>query len=341
LVKVLHVVESFASGVASAVIEYVANSPQCDHYLLYAGRKDAPLDTTKLDLFAGAEAMAKGHIARAVQLRRMQRALNIDIVHGHSTYGGVYARSARFDKRTKILYTPHCFAFERTDIPALARAAILIVEKALSIRTTTVAGCSRREVELAQRLRRGMAAFYLPSVVPDYNVQSGPESSALSLVGAGRMSFQKDIPFFLEIVQQFRDSGSAATFTWIGGGTEQEEAALIDAGVEVTGWLNGSQVLDRLSASTVYLHTARWEGFPLGVLDAIAAGVPSVIRRTPSTSQFPEEALESDVHGFVQRITELTDPIARQELGNSLQAFTVENSRRGQSEALRKLYAVA
>jgi glycosyltransferase involved in cell wall biosynthesis len=96
------------------------------------------------------------------------------------------------------------------------------------------------------------------------------------VVSMGRICYQKAPERFAELAARFQIAEVPARFVWIGGGSAAGEAALRASGVEVTGWLSSAQVQHWLSQADVYVQTSRWEGMPLSVLQALAAGVPCV-----------------------------------------------------------------
>ena len=59
---------------------------------------------------------------------------------------------------------------------------------------------------------------------------------------------------------------------------------MIDAGVEVTGWISTNDVKNRLLNSTLYLSTAKWEGMPISILEALACGLPTIAFNCPGNA---------------------------------------------------------
>jgi len=76
-----------------------------------------------------------------------------------------------------------------------------------------------------------------------------------------------------EIARKCRDSGLNYRFVWVGNGDDKLVSLLVDAGVEVTGWLDKSQVSDLLASSDIYISTAQWEGLPVAVIEAMSCGL--------------------------------------------------------------------
>lgn len=77
----------------------------------------------------------------------------------------------------------------------------------------------------------------------------------------------------------------------------------IEASVVFLGWRD--DVPQLLNAADVYVHAARWEGWPLTVVEAMAASKPFIM----TDCSGPPIGFESEVHGFVVA-TDAIDPLA-------------------------------
>lgn len=66
-------------------------------------------------------------------------------------------------------------------------------------------------------------------------------------------------------------------FLWIGDGDQTLKDELRAAGVEVSGWLGRTDVMDCLRRASLYLSTASWEGMPVSVIEAMLLGRPVVV----------------------------------------------------------------
>lgn len=203
-----------------------------------------------------------------------------DVVHAHSSWAGAVVRSVT--RRTPVVYTPHCYATERTLQPRLVAAGVHASERLLSGRTAAVLAVAPREAELARRLgvRGEIEVAYqcfedraIPPAHP--RRRDGP---VLDVVSCGRIEPQKD-PAALAAVAAAAPTPSA--FTWIGSGDADLVHALTDAGVTVTGWLDPIATAERIARADALVHTARWEGFPLVVFEAIRAECPAVVLDGP------------------------------------------------------------
>ena len=281
--RILHVIESFGAGSLTSMVQYVRATPELEHHLLYRPRPGEYEPAGELALFASTATLPRGQLRPGRVIRAAVRRLRPVVVHAHSTYAGVYVRTAlRSTDACRIVYTPHCFAFERGDVSPLARRVFRLAERLLAHNCATLAACSPREAALA----RGWACrrvVVVPNVAAGPAPATAPDTAApLRVVMAGRASPQKGPAFFAEVVTRLRENHAEVEATWVGTGDPRLVALLERAGVRVTGWLTHPEAIAELSRATVYLHTGAWEGFPMSVLEADAAGRPIVVRRIPA-----------------------------------------------------------
>src|SRR5690349_4228868 len=114
--RVLHVVESYGAGTVSAMVQYVRATPELEHHLVRRLRDDDDhADDGELAAFASVHEMAAGLAPAIRSVRGAVKAVRPDVVHGHSSFGGAFARLAG-GRRPLVVHTPHCYATERQDL---------------------------------------------------------------------------------------------------------------------------------------------------------------------------------------------------------------------------------
>lgn len=343
--RVLHVTETFSSGVATAVHSFVENSPQVDHYLLASVRDGAGVAMSEGYAFVEMADLPRGMILACREILKTFRRIRPDHVHVHCAYAGVYVRLLPIP-RSKIIYSPHCFPFERLSDPRWMRSAYRAVESLLALRTGRFGSVSRAEAALSRALPGRAGVVEIPNVshLPFRPRSTDPRAVSKPVVAFnGRLSEQKDPMFVVEALKRAPDLATKIDFTWIGGGEPRYEDALRSVGVRVTGWLPLDDVQSELRRSEVYVHTARWEGFPMSVLEAAALDVPVLARHIRAFDGYglPRTALLPGLEGFIDAMYMLSknpsSVIATgQEMAEKLrQTF----HRQAQAEALRVLYS--
>lgn len=244
--------------------------------------------------------------------------------------------------RIKQVYTPHAWSFSRLDHSRLTRLGFWALEGALAARTDVLAGCSKAENNVAHWGPVTPRTVYVPNVAdpdPARRPTKGRDEP-LVLAGSGRLTAQKDPMFFLKTVAAIRTAGFRVAPLWIGGGDDEIEALLRSNGIEVTGWVGHDQVQERLRTADVYLHTARWEGFPITVLEAAANHIPVVVRRIRVFDDAGLPLVVDTPQDVADRWGEITDPDTRDHLCDWAQRALWENCHKIQRERLCEIYGV-
>lgn len=283
--KVLHVTESMGSGVEAAILDYVKSAPDAEHSLLFASRGyhtgDLHAAGLKVVINAG-----KGAWRLYRQQEKTIRDLNPDIVHLHSSWAGLIGRSTLRKRKMAVVYSPHSFFFDRTNLSSIALRVARGVERLLVSRTDVVAAVSPHEEECAREL--GADAVYVPNIANIVST-SRPQGLASELndgipriVAVGRLSAQKDPDFFVAAKQIVDKAGLSAEWIWVGGGDATYENRLEQNGVEVTGWIDRAKALALVAGASLYVHTAAWEGSPISLLEVEQLGIPASVRSIPS-----------------------------------------------------------
>ncbi|MET3370103.1 UNVERIFIED_CONTAM: glycosyltransferase involved in cell wall biosynthesis [Jeotgalibacillus campisalis] len=339
---VVHVTESFGGGVAAAIRDYCRNYPAAEHHLVYAPRMDAPIQASDISEFASVTRLPHGHFRRITELRRLLRGHPEAVIHAHSSFAGVYVRAAVAKSQQRpIVYTPHCYGFERRDTGVAQRSVFWALEWLFAFNTTAFAACSQREEELSNWPLTSAKAVHVPNVVSsdipvsDLHVPSG---RIMRVVGAGRLGPQKDPVFFRDCVVALKNAGYEIEATWIGGGDTDTELMLASAGVATTGWLTRQSVLENFKAADVYIHSARWEGFPIAVLEASTMGVPIVARDISAFSGVDIPLLINSPADLVEAWPGLQSASVRRDMVRSATLALEHCNDAEQARALRDLY---
>jgi len=279
--RVLHITEAYAGGVATAITDYVRNSPQYKHFLAYSDRGE---EVDPPSIFSATFKLPTGHVTRIQSLKKLLSNIDVEVIHAHSSFAGVYARIASPYPRRHVVYTPHGYSFIRRDISHWQRFLYFGIECILAPRTAIYACCSPYECELTNKFPFTDARTILvPNVANGMNTGSTFTGEHPHICMIGRLTAAKDPTFFrdcwLEVQKVFPD----ATATWYGDGDSCYRDILLASGVRVTGWWSIEHIQQDMAAlPTIYLHSSAWEGYPISLLEVACWGIPIIVRNIPA-----------------------------------------------------------
>lgn len=215
-------------------------------------------------------------------LRRLLRFAadnEIDILHSHGKGAGVYGRLASLLLRRPCVHTYHGLHIDQYN--RLIRKLYIGFERFLTKYSHKVICVSKSEKE--RLLRLGIAPEEKIEVICNGVETSGPKvthsqaANKTAVVHFTRFDYAKntelvsDIAGYLEKDLKIEILGS-------GPGQEEIKQKLESKGLGNKIIFHGTTQNPRafLENALCYLSTSRWEGMPLSVLEAMAAGVPVV-----------------------------------------------------------------
>lgn len=292
--RVLHISEAYGGGIASAINDCALRTPEFDHVLLVAHRRGKVGIGEQLPGLAVHE-LRTSLPAAIVDIRRVVRDDHVDVVHAHSSYAGLYARLALSPKRVPIVYSPHCFGFERTDVRAPVKAALLGIERLLARRTSAFVVVGQRERQAAARVDHQIPTLRVPHVPPAPSSRHRQTGTAFRVGVVGRLCAQKDPRFFRDLVLEVRARHPrvAIDWQWLGDGEQEMVIDLRSEGVVVTGWTTREAAITSMEHLDLCLLTSAWEGFPFTVIEAATRRIPVLARAIPALVEegFPNLAI--------------------------------------------------
>lgn len=277
--RVLHVTEALGGGIQSAIANYVDGLSEVEHSMFARARAGQTTHALESGL-ASHEVYSGGLAGFFLRLVAKVREEKPDIVHLHSSYAGI-ARAV-LPRSQRVVYSPHCYAMERRDVPLPVRFAYGAIEFALARRRQVTVAVSPREAAISARLNKRTPTAVVLNPSP-----FGLDSDHLPVLGTmgevvmvGRISPQKDPELFADVARVLSHDG--LRLSWIGDGPADDRGALEAAGVHVSGWIAPSDLRCRLEHADLYLHTAAWEGGPVSTIEAASLGLPILSRAIPS-----------------------------------------------------------
>jgi glycosyltransferase involved in cell wall biosynthesis len=166
---------------------------------------------------------------------------------------------------------------------------------------------------------------------------AGIAAGEMVIVYVGRLAPEKDLPCLVDGFHRFVSSGRQGRLVLVGEGPDQAalqarcETLGISDRVVFTGRLGADEVIAWLRRSDVFSLVSEFEGFPCSLVEAMSAGLPSVVSDIPGNTQL----VESGVQGFTAprgepgAVAEALDRLAsdrelREKLGANARQHVVE-----------------
>jgi glycosyltransferase involved in cell wall biosynthesis len=284
------------------------------------------------------------HDARAyLQLRRLIRQFQPDVVHTHSSKAGILGRAAAWaEKVPVIVHHVHGWSFHDHMAPAKRRLYVWL-ERAMARRCHCLLMVAQSDVEIARRCHIGRpeqwrivrSGIDLSEFRPCNGQERSEARRALGVpedavvVGTvAQMRAQKAPGDFVQVARRVADQRPDAWFVWVGDGPlrAELEAAILAAGLKERFVLTGSRddVRELCAAFDVFLLTSLWEGLPRTVVEASVTGVPVVATAVPGTAEAIRHgetgllAAPGDISGLADCVLSmLTDAGLRERVRNN------------------------
>ncbi len=243
------------------------------------------------------------------KLRGLLRELGpFDLVHGHSSKGGLLARLVAKSLGWPSVYTPHAFITLDPTMPAWKRRVYGRAERGLARFCQAVIAVSTDEAEHAvQSLKIPAEKVHvvyngigkIPGDQRDsLRKQLNIHQDALVVGWIGRLAPQKDPLMMVRAFAQTEPAQQHAVLVMVGTGDMLWEIQQLARSLGVLehcrfpGELDGETAM---SAFDVFALSSRYEGMPYVIIEAVAAGLPIVATHVGGVAN----AVMPEVNGFL------------------------------------------
>jgi glycosyltransferase involved in cell wall biosynthesis len=242
-------------------------------------------------------------ICQAIKIVKTEKP---DIIHAHSAKGGLVGRIVGAVTGTKTLYTPHAFSFLSSK-SWLIRWIYKLVERGTRFKTILLA-CSESEKIMAINqvgYKNGNALVWSNSV-PDASLtyNSNDKFNQSFVCTIGRPSYQKNTTFLIEVVKKVVQEIPDFKLFILGVGHHSPELDLVKKKIDslslhenvvLKPWVNQKEVFKYVSSSKFYISTAKYEGLPLSIIEAMSLGKAIIASDVPGNV----DCVKHDTNGFL------------------------------------------
>jgi glycosyltransferase involved in cell wall biosynthesis len=225
-----------------------------------------------------------------VQILKIIKSEKPDIIHCHSSKGGLIGRIVGFISGTKTLYTPHAFSYLSTK-NNIVKYIYIFLEKYFKLNAYLVA-CSESERQLGIKVIKYNInkALVWSNSVPDIANIKFNEYLNLSkekyITYIGRPSYQKNTFFLLDVVKKSVVEIPNLKIILLGVGFHSPDLEKLKDLIKVNNlcknlilidWLSHEEALSIIKNSHFYLSVSRYEGLPLAVIEAMSLSKPLLL----------------------------------------------------------------
>lgn len=224
-----------------------------------------------------------------------------DVVHGHSAKAGFLVRlaAALAGRSRSCVFTPHGWSFWSAEGARARFYAFLERRAARWCATIVTLSEDERRAGLEALVGRPAQYEVIPNGVDLERFARPSEPVAGRVLVVGRFAPPKRHDLVLRAFAQIRDRFGGSELWFVGDGPDRGEAERLAAELGVAGATRflgvREDVPELLARAACFVLASDYEGCPLSVLEAMAAGVPVVATRVGGV----EESVRDGVSGFL------------------------------------------
>ena len=299
--KVFHVTECFAYGTAKS-LKQLCGLLKHDYEitLFYCHRDGTNSELQDIDAdITLVEMASQGPFRHIKNILKVHSLIDESTyaIHGHSSYGGLYARLAAIGKNVPfVFYSPRAYAFLRQDLNIITRYIFLLAEICLSFLGHTVT-CGMAEFKVGKKFTRCITNINNSVTIKDR--PKAPDSKHFKVISVGRICHQKAFDTFLEVASKLKN----IEFTWVGSSDPCYFESIINKhkklpeNITIIEYIGQPELFEKISQSSLIFHPSRWEGLSRILIESLALGMPIVTSTCQPNLDCLHPRHEHDVSG--------------------------------------------
>lgn len=237
------------------------------------------------------------------KLYSFARSNGINIIHSHGKGAGIYGRLLSLLTNKKCIHTFH--GIHIGNYSSFQKALYLWVERFLSLFTDEFISVSESEAGTVRKLKITQPGkiniIHNGTDIPPEISSFGFNNDIFNIVTITRFDYAKNSLLLIPICRELQKIKDSVNFRLVILGSGEEEAEFkriissenIENLFELKGFVNNTG--EFLKGSFCYISTSRWEGLPLGILEALSYGIPVIATNVNGN----RDIIEHNKNGFL------------------------------------------
>lgn len=221
------------------------------------------------------------------------------IIQFHSGYIVEYFFIAKILKRDGIKWvlTPHAIYDSNQKTNILKLFYKFFFEKFIINQASAIHALSKKEVKFLGSQNKNNKVFFIPNGIKKsaFTKKKYLNNNLLKICYCGRLAiYHKGLDLLLKSIQKIKERKREVYLEIIGDGNEMFKLKkmvkclnIIDQ-VKFYGKKIGNEKKKIIINNDVFIHTSRYEGMPIGILEAASLGMPLIISKETNFNKYVE-----------------------------------------------------
>lgn len=297
--KILMVCESFGGGVFTYVSQLC--NDMCDDfeiYLAYSVRPQTPqnyksflderIHLIEIDNFG-----KLSNVIRTIkELQNIEKDINPDIIHLHSSIAGGIGRIAFKGKKNVVIYTPHGYAHILLGKGKKSKI-YEITERVLGKTNSMTLTCCESEDDVAKKFCKKTAYIETGVNIEDLSKSLNKiqpiKNKKFTVFTLGRACIQKQPELFNKIAELVPE----ARFLWIGNGELEDK--LTAPNIEITGWKPRKEALAIAKGADAFILCSLGEAIAMSLIENMYMKKLCLVSNTVGN----KSVIQNDFNGYI------------------------------------------
>jgi len=270
------------ANIDSEKFESIVIHGDCDKNEPFLNDKNIPVKNYPISIIRNINPLKDYNAIKATN--RIIKKEKPDLIHAHSAKGGVIGKVVGKMNKLPVLHTPQAYSFLSAD-NKLKKNVFLALEKFLSKWNNKILASSNSERNRAlnevgykdERVLLFNNAINAITNTSDLSIKkTWPDEYICSV---GRPSFQKNIELMIEVLRHLKEKKPSIHLVLMGVGyhapnLEQVKSLInkynLTSNITLLEWTKRKDIFNIIKNSKLYISTARYEGLPYSVIEALA-----------------------------------------------------------------------